>query len=226
LTVRQLSSKLVGPIYTGGHQTSYNHHWSCCFSWPLNLTCFFWVIDFNNDINVLNQSSLFVDVIIGHTPKVSFTVNGHEHHMGYYLVDGIYPSWLVFMKCVPFPQQEKHRFFSIKQSSVRKDVECAFDLLKKRFNILAILDWSYSQRILNLIMCAYIILHNMILDDERDISYDDNYHTVNFVVAAPVTYEAPTSLTTILQRETHLTSGVMFLNLQSNLIEHVWNKFH
>jgi ATP-dependent phosphoenolpyruvate carboxykinase len=67
-------------------------------------------------------------------------------------------------------------------------MECAFDLLKKRFNILAIPDRSYSQRILNLIMCACIILHNMILDDERDIGYDDNYHTVNSVVAAPVTY--------------------------------------
>jgi hypothetical protein len=24
----------------------------------------------------------------------------------------------------------------------------------------------------------------------------------------------------------HLTSGLMFSNLQSDLIEHVWNKFH
>jgi hypothetical protein len=30
---------------------------------------------------VLNQSPLFVDVIRGCTPEMSFTVNGHEHHM-------------------------------------------------------------------------------------------------------------------------------------------------
>jgi hypothetical protein len=36
----------------------------------------------------------------------------------------------------------------MKQASVRKDVECAFDLLKKRFNILTIPDRSYSQRTL------------------------------------------------------------------------------
>jgi hypothetical protein len=59
--------------------------------------------------------------------------------MGYYLTDGIYPSWPVFVKSVPVPQQEKYRFFSMKQASVRKDMECAFGLLKKRFNILAIL---------------------------------------------------------------------------------------
>jgi hypothetical protein len=99
---------------------------------------------------------------------------------------------------------------------VRKDVECAFNLLKKRFNVLAILDRSYSQCILDLIMRACIILHNMIIDD-----YNNNYHTITFVIAPPVTYEAPASLTTILQREGHLTSGLMLSNIQSDLIEHV-----
>jgi hypothetical protein len=100
-------------------------------------------------------------------------------------------------------------------------MECAFGLLKKRFNILVIPGWSYSQRTLNLIMRACIILHNMTIDDERDSDYDDNYHTITSVIAPSVTYEAPASLTTILQRGAHLTSGLMFLNLQFDLIEHV-----
>jgi hypothetical protein len=75
-------------------------------------------------------------------------------------------------------------------------------------------------------MRVCIILHNMIIDDERDGDYDDNYHTTTSVIVPPVTYEALASLTTIIQRETHLTSGLMFSNLQSDLIEHVWNKFH
>jgi hypothetical protein len=50
--------------------------------------------------------------------------------------------------------------------------------------------------------------------------------TVTSAVTLLVTYEALTSLTTILQSETHLTSGLIFLNFQSDLIEHVWNKFH
>jgi hypothetical protein len=53
---------------------------------------------------VLNQSPLFVDVIRGRTPEVSFIVNGHKHHMGYYLTDDIYPSWSVFVKGVHVPQ--------------------------------------------------------------------------------------------------------------------------
>jgi hypothetical protein len=159
---------------------------------------FFLVAGSNNDINILNQSPLFVDFIRGHTPEVYFTVNGREHHMGYYLTNGIYPSWLVFMKGVFVPQQGKHQLFSMKQASVRKDVECAFGILKKRFNILAISGRSYSQRTLRLIMCSCIILNNMIIDDERYDDYDENYHIITSVVAPPVIYKAPTSLTTIL----------------------------
>jgi hypothetical protein len=65
---------------------------------------FFGVSGSNNDINVVNQSPLFVDVIRGCTPEVSFIVNGREHHMRYYLTDGIYTSWPVFVKSVLVPQ--------------------------------------------------------------------------------------------------------------------------
>jgi hypothetical protein len=99
-------------------------------------------------------------------------------------------------------------------------MECAFNILKNRFNILAIPGRSYSQRFLGLIMRACIILHNMIIDDERDDDYNDNYHTITSVVAPPVTYETPTSLTTILQRNAHLTSKLIFSNIQSDLIKH------
>ncbi|KAK1651568.1 hypothetical protein QYE76_069373 [Lolium multiflorum] len=53
------------------------------------------------------------------------------------------------------------------QSAWRKDVECAFGVLKARFNILAVLGRTYSRRTLGLIMRACVILHNMIIDDER-----------------------------------------------------------
>jgi hypothetical protein len=142
---------------------------------------------------------------------VSFTINGREHHLRYYLIDVIYPSCPVFIKGVPVPQQEKHRFFSMKQASVRKDVKCAFDLLKVQHisHPYPILLSAYSR----LIMRACIILHNMIIDDERDDDYDDNYHTVAFIVTPPVIYEASASLITILQRKTYLISELMFLNL-------------
>jgi hypothetical protein len=55
----------------------------------------------------------------------------------------------------------------------------------------------------------------MIIDDEKDDGYDDNYHTVTFIVAPPVTYKTPVSLTNIFQKEAHLTFVLIFLNLQN-----------
>jgi hypothetical protein len=64
----------------------------------------FWVVGSNKDINVLNQSPMFFDVLRGHTSEVSFTVNSREHHMGYYLSDDIYLSCPLFMKGVHIAQ--------------------------------------------------------------------------------------------------------------------------
>uniref|UniRef100_A0A0D3DQL3 Uncharacterized protein n=1 Tax=Brassica oleracea var. oleracea TaxID=109376 RepID=A0A0D3DQL3_BRAOL len=39
------------------------------------------------DINVLDRSPVFDDIINGQAPQVNFTVNGREYHLAYYLTD-------------------------------------------------------------------------------------------------------------------------------------------
>nr|XP_043609668.1 uncharacterized protein LOC122581503 [Erigeron canadensis] len=51
---------------------------------------FFGVPGSNNDINVLNQSDLYVTARNGTAPDSSFHVNGRYYKRGYYLSDGIY----------------------------------------------------------------------------------------------------------------------------------------
>lgn len=63
---------------------------------------FFGVAGSNNDINFLNQSPIFSDVVNGIAPPVYFTANGNQYNMGYYLADGIYPKWLVFIASPPY----------------------------------------------------------------------------------------------------------------------------
>ena len=58
---------------------------------------FFGVAGSNNDINVLNQSTLFVDQLRGEAPQVQYFVNGRQYTKAYYLADGIYPEWAVFV---------------------------------------------------------------------------------------------------------------------------------
>jgi hypothetical protein len=73
---------------------------------------FFGVAGSNNDINVLNQSNLFTELLQGRAPAVQFHANGTEYNMGYYLADGIYPEWATFVKTIPLPQSDKAKLFA------------------------------------------------------------------------------------------------------------------
>jgi hypothetical protein len=64
---------------------------------------FFGTAGANNDINVLNQSNLFTQVLQGRAPEAESMVHGTEYNMGYYLADGIYPEWATFAKTIPLP---------------------------------------------------------------------------------------------------------------------------
>ncbi|XP_051190328.1 uncharacterized protein [Lolium perenne] len=158
----------------------------------------------------------------GEAPVVNFTVNGHEYNYGYYLADGIYPSWPVFMKGVNLPQSEKQRMFTAAQSAWRKDVECAFGVLKARFNILAVPGRSYSRRTLGLIMRACVILHNMIIDDERGTNLEHTYETVESNVGPAIHHHAPPSLAARIQMDNDMRDSPVYTQLQQDLIEHVW----
>ncbi|XP_024200461.1 uncharacterized protein LOC112203771 [Rosa chinensis] len=77
----------------------------------------------HNDINVLEHSSLFANLREGRAPPVTYKINDHEYTMGYYLADGIYPSWATFIKTIPCLQGEKAKNFAKAQEGCRKDVE-------------------------------------------------------------------------------------------------------
>ncbi|XP_042006100.1 uncharacterized protein LOC121754874 [Salvia splendens] len=83
-----------------------------------------------NDINVLDQSLIFDDILEGRAPKVNYIVNGHEKNMGYYLTDDIYPQWAAFVKSILGPQTMRHKLFARHQESARKDVERVFGVLQ------------------------------------------------------------------------------------------------
>ncbi|XP_071681414.1 uncharacterized protein [Lolium perenne] len=168
------------------------------------------------------KSLLFTDVLRGEAPVVNFTVNGHEYNYGYYLADGIYPSWPVFMKGVTLPQSEKQRMFTAAQSAWRKDIECAFGVLKARFNILAVPGRSYSRRTLGLIMRACVILHNMIIDDERGTNLEQTYEIVESNVGPAIHHHAPPSLAARIQMDNDMRDSPVYTQLQQDLIEHVW----
>ena len=57
----------------------------------------------------------------------------------------------------------------MKQEAYRKDVERAFEVLKSRFAIMAGQSCLWNKKVLHDIMASCIIMHNMIIEDERDV---------------------------------------------------------
>ena len=94
--------------------------------------------------------------------------------MGYYLADGIYPSWETFVKTIPEPRGNKKKYFAKAQEACRKDVERAFGVLQSRFAIVRGPAHLWDEVTLHNIMMACIIMHNIIVEDERD-NYDYNF---------------------------------------------------
>ncbi|CAM6095702.1 unnamed protein product [Calypogeia fissa] len=120
----------------------------------------------NNDLNVLDRSPLLNQWLQNESARVTFEVNGVEYKKACLLVDGIYPSWSIFISTVHLPQTEKLKKIARCQEGAGKDVERAFGVLQGRFHIVKhpARSW-YQSRLVNILYCC-VVLHNMIVEDE------------------------------------------------------------
>jgi hypothetical protein len=75
----------------------------------------------HKDIKVLQRSPVFDKFVIGDAPSVNFEIMGHPYNKGYYLDDGIYPPWPVFLKICCGPKDKKYQRFAKGQRACRKD---------------------------------------------------------------------------------------------------------
>ena len=123
-----------------------------------------------NDINILDRSST-VGAIFGQTfnSRVApYIINGTSRDYMYFLVDGIYPSWSIFAKTNPNPVTEDEKYYKRRHEHVRKDIERAFGILVRKFNILErpLRNWYVSD--IKNILSVCIILHNMTVEVRHD----------------------------------------------------------
>lgn len=132
---------------------------------------YIWQVNFGdpgtlNDLNVLDRSSI-VGAMLSGTFQIGtepYSINGKERDWMYFLVDGIYPPWSIFVTTYSNPTDPKKKKFQQHQEMVRKDVECAFGVIISRFHILdrPIRQW-FLEDIKDLLNCC-VILHNMIVE--------------------------------------------------------------
>ncbi|RLM74303.1 hypothetical protein C2845_PM15G01620 [Panicum miliaceum] len=169
----------------------------------------------NNGINVLNNSNLFTEVLQGRAPEVQFMVNG------------IYPKWATFVKSVP-RHSANDKLFAQKQEGARKEVVCAFGVLQARFAILRNPTHMWQSETLSQIMYACIILHNMIVEYERD-SYgarkDFDYDQENTAPMMHYQQGAISEFARMLEINTAIHDRSTHRHLKADLTEHIWQRY-
>ncbi|XP_072146396.1 uncharacterized protein [Setaria viridis] len=156
----------------------------------------------------------------GQAPKVNYTINNNEYTMGYYLADGIYPSWATIVKSIPDPQGNKKKYFATAQEACRKDVERAFGVLQSRFAIVRGPARFWDEATLRQIMRACVIMHNMIVEDERDEEDDLNYDGVGEKVK--ISHDETPELEEFIKNYKNIRDKDIHNQLQDDLIEHLW----
>ena len=179
-----------------------------------------------NNLNILDRSPVFDDIINGIAPEVNFNVNGNQYHLAYYLTDGIYPKWVTFIQSIRLPQGQKNSLFAQTQEAVKKDVERVFGVLQARFAVVRNPSHLWDKDKIANIMRACIILHNMIVEDERSSStqYDvDEFQEREEVDTFSV--NMPSNLGNIIDRRTSVRNTQAHHNLKNDLIDNIWAKF-
>lgn len=149
--------------------------------------------------------------------------------MGYYLADGIYPSWATFVKTILEPQGNKKKYFAKAQEACRKDVERAFGVLQSRFAIVRGPAHMWDEDTLHNIIMACIIMHNMIVEDERD-DYEYNFDNKGQYVynyddmgeRVSVSHDDAPELEAFIQNYKKIKNKETHTQLQADLIEHLW----
>lgn len=180
---------------------------------------FFGLAGGNNDLNVLDRSPLLNEWLRNEGTKCRFMVNGTEYNRAYLLVDSIYPEWSMFISTVHQPQTDKLKHFAMCQESARKDVERAFGVLQARFEIIKrpARSW-YETHIINILM-ACVILHNMIIEDERDDSSPPYLRVPPCALG-----RAPMPWLEFLSSTAEINSKANHFRLRNDIIEHLWNR--
>ncbi|XP_026460132.1 uncharacterized protein LOC113360921 [Papaver somniferum] len=132
---------------------------------------FFGLSGSQNDINFGQKSPLFEDLKYGISPQVNFSINGNHYTHGYYLADGIYPKWSTLGQCYCQPPAgemgRSYSYFNSKQMNLRKDLERAFGIPKRKFAIICGPYRGLSAREMHKTMLTCIIMHNMAIQETR-----------------------------------------------------------
>ena len=210
--------------------------WYCFFGEPGSL----------NDLNILEKSTIVGSILNGTMDlrlpqELHYCINGMVRDYIYFLVDGIYPKWPIFISTIlDATPGSKDKLFATYQEAVRKDIEQAFGVIVKKFDILSRSIRFRRKDVIRNVLHTCIVLHNMtVIRCRKDyVSERVYYHNT----AIDTVEEDPLSLfgsleiapdgsivqeaigSRLHQIDAALHNVLEHHGLMYDLKEHIWNK--
>ncbi|XP_062205643.1 uncharacterized protein LOC133907585 [Phragmites australis] len=173
-------------------------------------------------LSPLQKMTAAIRLIDGTAPPVSYSINGNRYDMGYYLGDGIYPEWATIVKAISAPRGNKSIHFSAMQAALRKDVERAFGVLQARFAIVRGPARVWDQSTLHNIMTVCVIMHNMIIEDERGTA--SPVQVFDFMgEPTQVHRSGDEGVLHYVETTQAIRNRAVHCQLRADLVEHLWS---
>ncbi|XP_019166679.1 PREDICTED: uncharacterized protein LOC109162433 [Ipomoea nil] len=176
----------------------------------------------NNDINVLEASYLFSNLVNGIAPPCHYVIQGQQYNTGYYLAIGIYPKWSTLVQTIHEPRGPKKKLFAMMQEACRKDIERAFGVVQSRFVIVKGPANFWDKCVLHDIMPSCIIMHNMIIEDERDEQAVIQVWKEASTLEVDIARDENIIFKEFLARHSQIKDKEAHYALCNALIEHLW----
>jgi hypothetical protein len=141
--------------------------------------------------------------------------------MGYYLADGIYPEWATLVKTIRNPKNRAEAKFAKAQEAAQKDIERDFGVLQARFAIFRGPSHFWDKRTLHDIMTTCVILHNMIIEDEKHINLEFFFDNVGTHVKPS---RNPDKIQAFLETFRNIENATTHKQLKEYLSQHHWHR--
>jgi Plant transposon protein len=133
--------------------------WHAAFGYPGSL----------NDLNILDMISTMGRIFRrDFPPSLTFLVNNVAFKTAYFLADGIYPAWALFIKTIRNAMSPKDKRYASAQGAERKDFERAFAALVARWNIIKQYCRLAKRDEMANVMKVCILMNNIIVEARRD----------------------------------------------------------
>jgi hypothetical protein len=129
------------------------------------------IVKFDGFIEQLRTKQLFTN----YEYSLNISANETRNFYGAYVItDGGYHNWKGMMSAISNTSIKNKRLWGDWLCSVRKDIECVFGRLKKRFIVLKNAINIQNQTTIDNMFVVCCILHNMLLQYDYNIQMDEN----------------------------------------------------